>query len=268
MKPACNPLNTGRPLLLAHRGTSVLAPENTFTAFDLGLASQADVLEIDIRISRDQEVIVIHDARVDRTTDGSGKVLDYPLTRLKKLDAGYRHRNPDGQIFRGNRLRLPTLLELYEAYPDVIVNIDIKDKTFSAARLLIKVIERAGAEQRTVVASFHGRVLKYFRQIAPHIATSATFMEVSRLYFSALNVDRSKVRRPAVALQIPRHYKGLRLDSQKFIDKIHTNGLLANFWTVNDEDNIRQLLNRGADGIVTDRPDLALTVFREMGFIR
>lgn len=261
-----NPLKTGAPLLLAHRGSSILAPENTFHAFDIGMAARADVLEIDVRISRDLEVIVIHDARVDRTTDGTGKVLDFTLRHLKKLDAGYRHRSPDGATFRGNQLRLPTLSELYEAYPDVIVNIDIKDKTFQAARLLAEAIERAGAEHRTVVASFHGAVLRHFRKVAPHIATSATFLEVGGLYFSPGSRPAINRRRSPVALQIPRHFKGLRLDTRRFIEKIHTSGRLANFWTVNDMEDVRQLLSRGADGIVTDRPDLALDVFREFGF--
>lgn len=261
-----NPLSTGKPLLFAHRGSSILAPENTFTAFDIAMKSSADVLEIDVRISRDDQVIVIHDALLDRTTNGIGTVINHNLVELKKLDAGYRFQHSSGELFSGRNIRLPTLAELYEAYPDTTVNIDIKDKLLHAARLLANTIERSGAEHRTVVASFHGKVLKYFRKIAPHIATSATFSEVAELYFLKQNNARLHSDKPAIALQIPRHYGTLRLDSQRFIDKIHAGGRLANFWTVNDPDDIRLLLERGADGIVTDRPDLALPVFQSLGF--
>lgn len=244
----------------------MLAPENTFTAFDVSLQASADVLEIDVRLSRDEQLIVIHDERVDRTTEGSGSVKDYTLQRLKNLDAGYRFEDERGKIFRGKKIELPTLLELYEAYPQVIVNIDIKDKRYLAARLVAKAIERAGAEKRTVVASFHGNVLRYFRQISPHIATSATFKEVLGLYLPGIHQKIAQSHEKAIALQIPVRYGTLRLDTQRFIDSIHGNGQLANFWTVNDPAHMRLLLERGADGIVTDRPDLALEVFREFGF--
>ncbi|MCB1754645.1 MAG: glycerophosphodiester phosphodiesterase [Gammaproteobacteria bacterium] len=266
MNQPTNPLNAGKPLLFAHRGSSLLAPENTFTAFDIGLQASSDVLEIDVRLSRDKEVIVIHDERVDRTTDGSGAVSEHTLVHLKRLDAGYRFEDERGRLFRGRQLELPTLLELYAAYPDVIVNIDIKDKRYLAARLVAKVIEKAGAERRTVVASFHGKVLRYFRQIAPHIATSATFKEVLDLYLQGYRLKNRQAAPMSVALQIPTRYGKLKLDTPRFIDTIHRSGQLANFWTVNDPQHMRMLLQHGADGIVTDRPDLAVEIFRELGF--
>lgn len=262
-----NPLDTGSPLLMAHRGSSILAPENTFEAFDFGVATESDVLEIDIRISRDNEVIVIHDERVDRTTDGAGKVFDHKLVNLKKLDAAYRFKHPkSGHTYRSNSIKLPTLLELFEAYPNILVHIDVKDKQLSAARLLVDVIEKAGAEHRTVVGSFHGHILRYFRNIAPSIATSAIFAEVLSLYaLNKLPKNLKNEQRP-VALQIPSQYAIFKLDSEAFIKNIHKQGLLANYWTINDASHMREILKKGANGIVTDRPDLALEVFRELGF--
>lgn len=262
-----NPLDTGSPLLMAHRGSSILAPENTFEAFNVGVDTKSDVLEIDIRISRDNEVIVIHDESVDRTTDGIGKVFDHKLTQLKKLNAAYRFEHHERSVTYGSKnIKLPTLLELYEAYPTIIVHIDVKDKQLNAARLLIDVIEKAGAEHRTVVGSFHGNILRYFRTIAPSIATSAIFAEVLSLYTRNKLPPSLKIEHRPVALQIPSHYAIFKLDTIAFINKIQAHGLLANYWTINNAEHMRTLLKNGANGIVTDRPDLALEVFQELGF--
>lgn len=252
---------------MAHRGSSILTPENTFEAFDFGIETESDVLEIDIRISRDGEVVVIHDERVDRTTDGTGKVFDHNLLQLKKLDAAYRFKHPErGDDFRSNRIKLPTLFELYQAYPHILVHIDIKDNQLKAARLLSDVIEKSGAENRTVVGSFHGNILRYFRNIAPNIATSAIFSEVLSLYARNKLPTHLKTEHSPVALQIPSRYSIFKLDTEAFIHAIHKHGLLANYWTINDATQMRTILKKGANGIVTDRPDLALEVFRELGF--
>ncbi|HBR98011.1 MAG TPA: glycerophosphodiester phosphodiesterase [Gammaproteobacteria bacterium] len=261
-----NPFSTQRPLLFAHRGSCQLAPENTFAAFDVGLQAQADVLEIDVRLSRDNTLMVIHDVRVDRTTEGVGAVRDHTVTSLKKLDAGYRFRDQQGARFRGQQVRLPTLLELYQAYPHTLVNIDIKDKHLPAARRLADTIEQADAQHRTTVASFHSKVLRYFRQIAPHIATAATFGEVAARYVGGTRLTPWASNANVVALQIPLRYGVLRLDGRSLINRIHRNGQSVHYWTVNTPDTMRALLQRGADGVVTDRPDLALQVFRELGF--
>lgn len=260
-----NPLKRHRPLLFAHRGSSVLLPENTFPAFEFGLDCEADVLEIDVRISRDNDVMVFHDARVDRTTDGLGQVRDHRVLALKRLDAGYRFSDERGAYFRGQSIRIPRLAELFDAYPDVVINIDIKDNWLPAARLLLEVIEKSDAVERTVVASFHGKVLQYFRQIAPHIPTSATFNEVLGLYLARRGRTPLKRQHP-IALQIPPRHGRIALDKPGFIEKIHERGRLVNYWTINDPQHMRKLLNAGADGIVTDRPDLALAVFQELGF--
>ncbi len=261
-----NPLKSDSPLLFAHRGSSLLAPENTFQAFDIGLQTSADVLEIDVRISRDEKVVVIHDEQLDRTTNGSGAVLQHTLKQIKKLDAGYRFQDRNAMPFRGKKIQVPTLLEVYQAYPHMIVNIDIKDKMFRAARLLAQTIEAAGAEHRTVVASFHGKILRYFRKLSPQVATSATFSEVLSLYVRGLRGLQFHKQHQCVALQIPRQYASIRLDTERFIQAVHQTGRSVHYWTVNDTESMRLLLSLGADGIVTDRPDLALKVFQDFGF--
>src|SRR5215208_4358914 len=116
------------PLNLAHRGASALAPENTFEAFRLAVEDGAGGLELDVHMTRDGHIVVIHDATVDRTTNGSGAVSEMTLDELRRLDAGYNF-SPDGgptRPYRGRGIRVPTFGEVLEEFPRVAVNIEIK----------------------------------------------------------------------------------------------------------------------------------------------
>ncbi|MBX2823461.1 MAG: glycerophosphodiester phosphodiesterase [Gammaproteobacteria bacterium] len=274
-----------QPRIYAHRGTTLLAPENTQPAFDLALEHGADVLETDVRLSADGHVIVTHDADVKRTTDGNGQVRGLTLAALKELDAGYRARSLDQQTFAGQGIELITLDELFELYPDVAVNIDIKDKQPEAAQAVADCINRHQRQHNTTVGSFHSALLLDFRRYAPAIRTAAVRHEVVRLYFSRLALPRGGIgtltkrsgddqtdsggretaRSEFSALQIPVRYKMIPLATRRFIERISAQGLEICYWTINDPAQMRQLLLRGAHGIVTDRPDLAETVFRELG---
>src|SRR3712207_1049608 len=119
------------PVNLAHRGASALAPENTIEAFRLAVETGAGGLELDVHMTRDGHIVVIHDATVDRTTNGSGAVSEMTLHDLRGFDAGY-HFSPDGgpsRPYRGRSVRVPTLGEVLEEFPEVAVNIEIKAPT-------------------------------------------------------------------------------------------------------------------------------------------
>ncbi len=254
-----------KPLLLAHRGSRLLAPENTSIAFDLALAHGSDALEIDIRLSKDQQIIVTHDADLDRTSDGRGAVRDHNLVDIKRLDAGYRFVDLDGKHHRGSGARFTTLHELVQMYPTTYINIDIKDNDGMAAQALAKVLFDADCANRVNVGSFHAAVIAQFRQLAPTISTAATQSEVAKLYAASCLRSSQPIQNPAYrVLQIPRYYRGLPLATQRFIDYLHHNSLPVMYWTINDPKTMRRLLDSGADGIVTDRTDLAQKVFTEM----
>lgn len=249
--------------IYAHRGSTVLAPENTAVAFDLALGHRADVLETDVRLSRDGVVFVTHDARLERTTDGAGRVRESMAGALGRLDAGYRFVDPDGRAARGTGVTLLTLEALLERYPDTRVNIDIKDPEDVAADAVADVIERAGAAARVSVGSFHAPTLARFRTISPDVATAATRDEVAALYFGRL---LPRARRPSTLpyrwLQIPPTWHGIPLATRAFIEAARSREVGAIYWTINEPDAMRALLERGASGIVTDRPDLAHTLQR------
>jgi glycerophosphoryl diester phosphodiesterase len=258
----------------------LLAPENTAAAFDLALHFQADVLETDVRLSRDGHVIVTHDARVDRTTDGGGAVRDMTLIELKKLDAGYRFFNLQGETYRGRGIQLLTLDELFTRYPQTGINIDIKDNDPAAATAVAEVIERHPQASWVNTGSFHAKCLRHFRRIAPTASTAALQDEVARLYFGGMRQRRASSRHADVAraatpadkllayrcLQIPVAWYGIPLATDSFIQQVQALGVAMIYWTINDSTAMRTLLQQGVDGIVTDRADLALTVFRNCGW--
>lgn len=246
-----------RPDIYAHRGSTVLAPENTVEAFELALSYGADVLETDVRLSRDGELVVTHDARLERTTDGNGPVREHKFAALARLDAGYRFVGPDGRAARGTGVRLVTLSALLARFPSTRVNVDLKDDDPMAAAALVRVIEGAGAERRVTVGSFHADTLARFRALAPGIATAAGQAEVARLYFGRLSGSAGRRSLPYRWLQIPPSWFGIPLATRAFIEHARSRGVGAVYWTINEPTRMRELVARGASGVVTDRPDLA-----------
>ena len=240
-------------MLYAHRGSSLLAPENTLPAFELALSYGADVLEIDVRLSRDGEVIVIHDERVDRTCNGHGRVRDLNLSAIKKLNAAHRFTGMEGQSHQFDDTPLITLSELFEHLPQTSINIDIKDNSQQAAQAVARAIEKANRVSSINVGSFHAQALAHFRDALPQATTAATQSEVAQLYFK-----RSRYRSiPFEYLQIPLNYMGIPLATRSFITHAMQRGVKTVYWTINDKATMQQLIERGVSGIVTDRVDIA-----------
>ncbi len=268
LQPARPALDHDRPLLFAHRGGSALAPENTLPAFLNGVRFGADALELDIRLTADNQVVVFHDETLERTTNGSGKVRDHTLDELKQLDAGYHFTSDDGATypFRDQGVTIPTLAEVYAAFPAHLINIDIKDPLPEAAEQLAEVIEQAGTTDRTIVGSFHNDILTQFRNLAPNVATAASEGETRAFYLLNL-VGLGRLHRPlGDVYQIPTSAGPAQLATPRFISNAHRLNQAVHYWTIDDPDEMRRLLEMGADGIITDRPDLALEIFQELGY--
>ncbi len=240
-----------------------MAPENTAPAFDFAMAHNADVLEIDVRLSRDGQVIVIHDDALDRTTNGAGVVRNIGLGELKVLDAAYWFKNatektaPDGYPFRGRGVTLLTLGELFEQYPVVRVNIDIKDNEAAAVDAVAQVIAQYQAVDRSVVASFHDDVLTHCRERHPWLYTSAGMADVKRFYWWYLKGQKGPVPVSVKLFQLPMSYFCIPLAGKHFIQAVHSVNASINYWTINKPSQMMDLWQKGADGIVTDRADLA-----------
>lgn len=251
------------PLVIAHRGGAGIAPENTLHAFERSVALGVDVLEFDVRSTSDGELVVIHDANVDRTTDGSGPVNSMPLADVKKLNAGFRWTKDGGQTFpfRDSNVGIPTLREVFEAFPGMRFNIEPKHQTPSLIRPLCDMIREFKKTDEVVVASFSQTILDEFRGACPEIATSASTSEVSKfltLYKTGLTHSYS----PAMqALQVPES-AGVQILSKEFVEAAHERNLDVHVWTVNEIPAMERLIGMNVDGIMTDYPD------RLLGFLK
>ena len=255
----------GWPINLAHRGASKMAPENTMEAFRLGIEAGAGGLELDVHLTRDGRVVVIHDPTVDRTTGGTGAVAEMTLDELRALDAGHRFNPDDGADFpyRGRNVRVPTLAEVLRVFPGVVVNIDMKADRPAIEASVLRVLREAGAGGRALVVSSRYSAVRRFRKISGgSIATGASRLEIGVFYlFSRLRLEW--LLRPAYdALQVPPKHRGIPLVTRRFIDAAHARGVRVDAWTISGVDEMHRLLDLGVDVIITDRPATLAEVLR------
>jgi len=258
-------LEGARPLAFAHRGGGKLWPENTMVAFQGAVQLGCRYLETDLRTTRDGVLVTIHDETLDRISDGSGPVHALTLTELKRLDAGYRFSPDGGQTFpfRGKEVTVPTLAEVVQAFPDICLNLEIKQKEPSLVEALVTFIEEQDAHDRILVGSFHDRMLKEFRRrTGGRVATSAARWE-ARLFWLASRLGLTRfLRLPYDALQVPPRQGPLPVVDRRFVQAAHRLGIQVHVWTVDESEEMRRLLNLGVDGLMSDRPDLLLDVLR------
>jgi glycerophosphoryl diester phosphodiesterase len=253
------------PVNLAHRGASALAPENTIEAFRLAVEAGAGGLELDVHLTHDGHVVVIHDATVDRTTSGSGAVSEMTFDELRGFDAGHTF-SPDGgsnHPYRGLGVRVPTLREVLKEFPGVAVNIDIKAKRPGIEAAVLGVLREANALGRALVVSTPHATVKRFRKISGgHISTGASRWETGIFYLlSRLRLER--LASPAYdALQVPLRHRGIALVTPRFIEAAHARGVRVDVWTINQADEMHRLLDLGVDVIMTDRPGTLTEVLR------
>ncbi|HET8657132.1 MAG TPA: glycerophosphodiester phosphodiesterase [Longimicrobiaceae bacterium] len=255
------PYLAGAPLLIAHRGGSALAPENTTTSFRQALDWWgADVLEIDVQPTCDGEVVVFHDSTLDRTTDGRGPVAAHSLAQIQALDAGY-HFTPDGQShpYRGRGVTVPTLGEVLASFPGVRVNVEIKDGR--AQERVREVVDAADAAQRVLIAA--GRRANRSRFGDYRGAVSASGEEL-RSFYIAHRLHAAALHRCDVdALQMPERHGDRQVLSPRLVRDAHAKNIAVHVWTIDDAAEMRRLLDWGVDGIVTDRPDRLAQVLHE-----
>ena len=256
----------GWPVNLAHRGASSLAPENTIEAFRLAVEAGAGGLELDVHLTRDGHVVVLHDATVDRTTDGEGPVSEMTVDELRGFDAGHSF-SPDGgpsRPYRGRGVRVPTLEEVLREFPGVAVNIDIKAGRPGIEATVLGVLREADALGRVLVVSTPHAIVKRFRKVSGgHVSTGASKWEIGVFYLlSRLHLDRL-VRPAYAALQVPLRHRGITLVTSRFICAAHDRSVRVDVWTINQANEMRRLLDLGADVIMTDRPRTLAEVLRE-----
>lgn len=250
----------GPPRVFAHRGGSALGPENTIAAFDRGLAAGADGLELDIRLSADGICVVCHDETLDRTTNATGPVSARTAAELSRVDAGYQFRDEAGRHpFRGQGINIPTLREVFERYPAIPLIVEMKLDTEQMGLALAVEVMAAGAVDRVCAAGYGSRSLSAIRQALPAMASSASQMEV-RLALYRSWAGWPPMRTAYGGYQVPEHAGTLRVVSRRFIRHAHRAGLEVQLWTIDQASDMERLLGWGADALISNRPDLAVTM--------
>lgn len=258
---ALPPVLRGGPLLIGHRGAAGLAPENTMPSFREAVETWAvDMVELDVRASADGHCVVIHDATVDRTTDGAGAVADMPLAQLRELDAGARFRDDTGATpFAGRGIRIPTIDEVLEGFPETRFTFEVKIGT--AQEPMFDAIRRHGAERRVIAAGMSWKDRLLFEGYTG--AKSGSARDVRRFYALHRAWCGRFWRRVADVFQVPERQGRLRIVTPRFVRDARAHGIPVHVWTVNEVADMERLLDWGVDGLVTDRPDRAARVLAD-----
>ncbi len=251
-------LRNDKPLCIAHRGRSAYTPENSFQSFKEAYELGVDVLDADIRLTKDNIPVVFHDKTLDRTTNGKGPVLNYTFEQLQEFDSGYWFEDPKTQDFpfREKGFQIISLIDLFEKFPKVKINLELKDKMSYAPSTLLDTIITAGSEDRVIVGSFRHKQLSRFRDlsVSRQIPTSASPVEV----LSFLMHLQIFTKRTFCALQVPPNVSILKIATYRNIRRAHKRDLAVHIWTINERETMRRMLSWGIDGIFTDDPEMLL----------
>jgi len=254
-----------RPRLYGHRGAAGIAPENTMASFERAVAAGVSYLELDVHATRDGVVVVIHDPTLERTTDGAGAIAELDFAAVRRHDAGHRFEIDGSHPFRGRGVRVPSLEELIDAFPDAALNIEIKQAAPAIERAVVGLLEQKQALGRVVLAAEDDAIMRRIRAAAPAGATSASAGEAREFFERAFAGDFGGYAPVARALQIPTRHQDIELVSAETLAAAHRFGLEMHVWTINDEAEMEHLLRLGVDGVMSDFPERLVAVARRLG---
>lgn len=258
-------------LVIAHRGGKGIAPEGTIAAFDQAVELGVDILEYDIHMTSDERLVVIHDPSVDRTTNGSGLINELTLEEVQRLDAGYHFQDEAGNYsFRNQGVYIPTVEEIFTRYPQMRQLIEIKDTNNpelyeEIIQKLWSLIVEYGMEEEVMIGSFDHEINERFDEVSAGVIPIGageqavrSFVEKHVPYLNGLaktNFD---------SMQLPIEQEGHDLTKRNIIRSAQKRNVSIYYWTINEAEEMRELIEKGADGLITDYPDRALKVKKEM----
>jgi len=259
-------IHSHRPLIIAHRGASGHAPENTMAAFRLAVAQDVDGVEFDVHLTADRVPVVIHDRRVDRTTTGRGAVAQLTLKEIRQLDAGSWF---DRKLKIANRMRavkpsshsagidvIPTLIEVLNFLKPAKLSrvyVELKGNRGEREVLLDQVLDAlaaTGLQEAVTLLSFDHSIVSRARELNERIRTAATFPGRGRRLISARALINSAVRAGADEVAL---HQGLA--TRRMVDSLHDKGFAVSAWTANSKLAMRRLLASGVDSIMTNFPE-------------
>lgn len=284
------------PLNIAHQGGEIEHASNTMYAFKESLRKGADVIELDVHATKDQQIVVLHDSTVNRTTAGTGRVDALTLSEIQALDAAYwfipnigtinchcGHADPEytwrgvasGTVsppagYSSSDFKIPTLREVFREFPGVLINIEIKNSapdTIPYEKLLADLLREFDRQDDVIVVSFLDNAIEAFKAFAPDVHTATATGETAAFWASAQGPAPGLPNPRYVALQVPVTFQGVTVidGAGRFIAKANASGFAVHAWTINQRAEMESLLDMGVQGIMTDRPSLLEQVLIERG---
>ncbi len=246
--------NPPMPRAFGHRGSAGTHPENTLPSFQAAVDAGICYLELDVHMTRDGEIVVAHDDDLERTCGHQGVIREMDYVEVREADAGFCFGPERGFPFRGRGVRIPRLADVLAAFPALRFIVEIKQEQPSLVERLLRVVDSAGMTGRVLIASEHQKPLDEVRKLVPSIPTNLAYYEVAA-FLSAMATADSIYHPPGDALQIPPTYHDWTLASPETVAMAHRHGIEVHVWTVNEEPQMRSLLEIGVDGIISDYPD-------------
>ncbi len=270
-----------RVIAYAHQGGAWEAPSSTLHAIAHALEVGATGVELDVHATADGELVVCHDATVDRTTAARGTIASFTLAELRAMDFSYwwipgadvTPGRPEADYpFRGRAPADPafgiaTLREVLERFPGVVLNLDIKQTAPVVApyeESLARLLAEFGRTDDVIVASFLDQATDAFRRCNPDVPTSAGTMATAEAW-RAVQAGEDLAESPAVAFQVPERQGDLVVVDERFVAAAHRAGKAVHVWTVNDAESMERLLRLGVDGIISDVPTTLCGVLHTAG---
>ena len=248
------------PLVIAHRGAAASLPENTLEAFRLATGPQgADMIELDIHLTRDGVPVILHDAKLERTTNGTGFVAEKNWASLKDLDAAYFFDPKKDGAFprRGRAVRIPKFEEMLAEFRASPLALEIKPKSEELVHKVVALVKKYGASQHVIVGSKHHLISRTLERDYPEIRRFSSQRQVCLLAAEFQSRRKQLRQTPGQVASVPSRCLGFSFHRKAWIDFLHARGIEAFFWTVDEPETMRRLRDWGADGIITNNPKLA-----------
>lgn len=278
-----NPWLGRRVLCYAHQGGAKEAPSSTLYALRKAVEAGVTALELDVHATLDGHLVVCHDPTLDRTTNARGLIDAHTLAEIRQLDNAYwfvpgqdavaglpDDRYPlRGRAPEDPELRVATLAEVLEAFPDVPLNLDVKrtaPEVEPYEEALAEALERAGRSDDVIVASFHDAATDAFAKRCPSVGISAGMSAVAEILRAVrAGAPPPETIRRYAALQVPARFMDTVIVDERFVEVAHAEGVAVHVWTIDEADEMERLCDLGVDGIISDFPSVLAGVLRERG---
>ena len=244
---------------ISHRGASKEAPENTIPAIEIAVQKyKVDRVEIDIRLTKDRVPVIFHDTALERIASAKGLIGTCKFEDLKKIDAGFWF-DPSGKgefPLRKKGVTIPTLEEILTQFPETRFCLEIKEKKSDALPPILEVIGRVKRPGALILGSFHGEIVRALRKALPQGAETFLSKEETMRAYLIFRIGLKKFSNCGARFaSLPTREGKIQLDDARWIEFLHQNGLKVFYWTVNEKQEMEELIRRGADGIMSDYPD-------------